>query len=93
MKFYLLVIIAMSAISFLLYASDKSRAKKKRRRIRESTLLSIGFFGGAIGALLAMKLFRHKTKHTYFWIINVLGLVLQIALAVIIYLFQNKIGA
>ena len=29
-------------------------------------LLSVGFFGGAVGALLGMKLFRHKTKHWKF---------------------------
>ncbi len=90
MKIYLLVIAVMSVLSFFLYASDKRRAKKKRWRIKESVLLSFGFFGGAVGAIAAMKLFRHKTKHWYFWAVNTIGLVLQIAAGAIIYI---KIGA
>ena len=45
---------------------DKERAKKKEWRISEKTLLTLGFFGGAIGGVLGMYLFRHKTKHNKF---------------------------
>lgn len=45
---------------------DKERAKKKEWRISEKTLLTLGFFGGAIGGVLGMYLFRHKTKHNAF---------------------------
>ena len=60
--FYALI----SVIAFVLYFADKKKAQKNKWRIKEATLLGLGFFGGAIGALLGMKIFRHKTKHWYF---------------------------
>ena len=63
-------IFLMSMIAFILYGVDKRKAKKEMWRIPEAVLLNFGFFGGAIGALLGMKMFRHKTKHWYFWFFN-----------------------
>ena len=73
---------ALSVLALILYASDKRKAKKKRWRIPEKLLLGIGFLGGSIGALIGMNLFRHKTKHWYFWAVNLLGLLWQAALLV-----------
>lgn len=78
---YLLILVLISMLNFYLYASDKMRAKNGLYRIPEAVLLSLSFFGGAIGGLCAMKLFRHKTKHWYFAFINVIGLLWQLALA------------
>jgi len=83
MKYYLIFIAAMSVITLILYMSDKLKAERNKWRIKEAVLLSFGFFGGAIGALLGMKLFHHKTKHWYFWAINILGLAVQIAVPVL----------
>ena len=76
------VIVVMSLIAFILYALDKAKAKRGAWRIPESVLLGWGFFGGAVGALLGMKTFRHKTKHWYFWAVNILGLILHIGILV-----------
>ncbi len=76
----------ISLIAFVLYFADKKKAQKNKWRIKEATLLGFGFFGGAIGALLAMKIFRHKTKHWYFWAVNIIGLIWQIALAVFLFI-------
>ena len=84
LKAYLIFIAVMSLIAFVLYLSDKVKAKQRAWRIPEKVLLGIGFFGGAIGALAGMQIFRHKTKHVYFYIVNLLGLVLQGALAYLI---------
>ena len=73
---------ALSVLALILYASDKRKAKKKRWRIPEKLLLGVGFLGGSIGALIGMNLFRHKTKHWYFWAVNLLGLLWQAALLV-----------
>ena len=73
---------ALSLLAVILYASDKRKAKKHKWRTPEAVLLSVSFFGGAVGALLGMNLFRHKTKHWYFWAVALLGLAWQIALAV-----------
>ena len=83
---YLLILFAaLSAVALILYAADKRKAKKKRWRIPEKILLGVGFFGGAIGALLGMNLFHHKTKHWYFWAVNLLGLLWQGALLFCLY--------
>ena len=82
---YIFLLIAMAIISvvaLVLYGIDKAKAKKHLWRIPESVLLGVGFFGGAVGALAAMHLFRHKTNHWYFWVVNVLGLACQVALVI-----------
>lgn len=77
----------MSLAAIVMYFADKVKAKRGKWRISEKALLTVGFIGGAIGALFAMKTFRHKTKHYYFYVINVIGLVWQIAaFGVILYL-------
>ena len=80
---YAAAILVISLIAFALYGADKSKAKRGAWRIPEATLLGFGFFGGAVGALLGMRLFRHKTKHWYFWVVNFLGLAWQIALPIL----------
>ena len=77
------IVLVMSVIAFILYAVDKAKAKKGAWRIPEAVLLGWGFFGGAIGALVAMKNLRHKTKHWYVWAVNILGLLWQVALVVV----------
>jgi uncharacterized membrane protein YsdA (DUF1294 family) len=47
---------------FLLYGWDKRRAVKKKRRIAESTLIVNALCFGALGGMLGMYLFRHKTQ-------------------------------
>ena len=81
MKVLLAVYGLMSVLTFVQYGLDKFLAKARfGKRLREARLLLFGFFGGAAGALLAMLLFRHKTRHRSFWIVNTVGLMLQLAL-------------
>ena len=85
MEGYLLIFYtAVSVIAFFAYGIDKRRAKRRKWRIPESLLLGLGVFGGAVGALIGMNLFRHKTRHLYFWLINLLALAAQIALLLLI---------
>lgn len=87
---YLISLIAMAAVSlvaFIAYGLDKRKAKKGQWRTKESVLLGLGLCGGAVGALLGMQAFRHKTKHWYFWVVNILGLAWQTAL--VLYLLLN----
>lgn len=74
---YLLFI---NCFAFLLYGIDKSKAKHRRWRIPERTLILVAALGGSVGALLGMRLFHHKTKHLKFTIGVPLILILQIAL-------------
>ncbi len=70
---------AMSLVAFACYASDKRRARRKAWRIPERVLLGLGFLGGAPGALLAMQCLHHKTRHGYFYVWNIVGLLWQVA--------------
>lgn len=45
---------------------DKHAAKHKKRRVRERTLLTVGFLGAALPMLLTMLAIRHKTLHKKF---------------------------
>lgn len=82
---YLIFLAAVSVVAFFAYIVDKIKAKLNAWRVPEKVLLGLGFFGGAIGAIAAMKLARHKTKHVYFWVINVLGLLWQVAVAILLF--------
>ena len=64
----------MSLITFIVYAIDKNKARKKgARRISEATLLTLSVLGGCYGGYLAMIIKHHKTKHWYFVLTNILG--------------------
>lgn len=79
---YLLMINLFTMYTFFL---DKSKAKNKKWRIKERTLFLLSVFGGSIGAILGMKLFKHKTKHWYFKYGIPIILMMQVIL--VIYLF------
>ena len=67
----------MSLAAFVMYASDKGRAKRGAWRIRERTLIFAALFFGAPGAAFAMGIFRHKTRHIKFRILVPVFCVLQ----------------
>ena len=60
-----------SGAAFLMYGADKSAAEHGSWRTSESTLHTIALVGGWPGALVARRVFRHKTKkqpfRTIFW--------------------------
>ena len=64
--YFLLYLTLLSFITLIIYGIDKARARRGLWRISERTLLTLSFVGGALGGLIAMQLFRHKTKHWYF---------------------------
>lgn len=62
-KLYVLLFLALiNLFAFCTYWYDKQAAKGRTRRISESTLLSIALAGGSLGATIACRLFRHKTR-------------------------------
>ena len=81
--YYLLFLAMMSLVTFCLYAADKRKAKKGAWRIPERVLLLFSFLGGAVGGTFAMNTVRHKTKHWYFWVVNVGSILLHAALLVL----------
>ena len=84
-EYFLIYVVALSLITYFTYVIDKVKAKKGAWRIPEKVLLGLSSFGGALGGLIAMYSVRHKTKHWYFTVINVLSLGLH--LFILIYLY------
>ncbi len=80
--FYYILIINL--VTLIVFGIDKYKAKRKLWRIPEAALFILSIAGGSLGALCAMFLFNHKTKHWSFLIGIPLILVLQIALTVIL---------
>jgi uncharacterized membrane protein YsdA (DUF1294 family) len=84
---YCVVVVVMSLVAFVMYYSDKRKAEKGKWRTPEAALLGVGVLFGALGALLGMNCFRHKTKHRYFWAVNILALIALVALPVAVCVF------
>ena len=59
-------IIIINIITFFVYGIDKYLAYKEKSRVSEKLLLTLALCFGIIGALLGMKIFRHKTKKKSF---------------------------
>lgn len=62
----LVYLIVINIIAFILYGVDKRKAQKGKWRISENTLLLLAVLGGSLGAIVGMKIFRHKTKKKAF---------------------------
>lgn len=86
-KWIWIYLIAINIITFIFFGVDKDKAIKGKWRISEAVLLSLSFVGGSIGGLLAMKMFNHKTKKTYFSL--GLPIMLLIHILVIIYIITK----
>ena len=79
---------AVNVVTFTVYGIDKRKARRGAWRIPEKTLFLLPLLGGSVGALLGMKVFRHKTKHWYFvWGIPAI-LLAQLALTLWLWLRQ-----
>lgn len=74
--------LVMSLISFLMMGWDKRCARKGRWRVSEKALFLSAILMGAIGGVIGMRIFRHKTKHWYFQVFFPLLAAAQIVLVV-----------
>ncbi len=80
-------LIIINALAFLLMLIDKQKARKRKWRISEATLLWSAALGGSVGALAGMYCFRHKTRHKKFTVGVPLILGVQLVLAAVWYCF------
>ena len=73
-------VVVMNLICFFLMKYDKQCARQGKRRVPEQTLfVSAGLFG-ALGGVLAMHIFHHKTRHWEFRAFFPLMLILQVVI-------------
>ena len=77
---YLGIVLVMSLLCFVAYGWDKRRAANGGRRVPESTLQLLAFFGGWPGALIGQRHFRHKTKKLSFLIVFWVVVVVHVAI-------------
>ena len=72
---------AVNLAAFALMGLDKRRERRGAWRISEKTLFLPAVLGGALGGLLGMRVFHHKTKHWYFRFGMPALLIVQVILA------------
>lgn len=79
--FYLAII---NIVSFSIMGIDKTKSKKHKYRISENMLIGLSVFGGAVGLLIGMVVFKHKTSKNKFYIgVPILYIVNQIMILII----------
>lgn len=81
MNTILYIAIAASLIAFVQMGIDKRLAVKQKNRIPEAQLIAPTLFGGIVGVLLGMILFRHKTVKKSFQLKLLLVFILFCAIA------------
>lgn len=78
------VYLGMSLLTGVVYAVDKSAARRQAWRVQESTLHLLALLGGWPGAVVAQQVLRHKTvKASFratFWVTVVVNLLLLVAI-------------
>ena len=79
---YLLLV---NILAFALCGIDKRKAKNKKFRIPERTLLWMARLGGGIGSWIGIMLFHHKTKHTRFKVIVPLWTVIWLVVLIVLF--------
>ena len=87
--FIIYLFAAISLVTFLIYGIDKMLAKAGAWRIPEKLLLGFSLLGGGIGGALGMSLFRHKTRHWYFVVLNAVGIAIQVALVIMVLVYPK----
>lgn len=87
MEYMIYYLIILNVLCFVLFGLDKLLAKKKKNRIRNSTLIGLSVLGGGVGSLFGMYLFRHKTKTWYY----VYGIPVIFIIQIIIFYYLRNI--
>jgi uncharacterized membrane protein YsdA (DUF1294 family) len=75
--------LSVNLMTFLAFGIDKWKARHRRWRITEAALLLLAALGGSPAALLAMRVFHHKTLHKKFRYGIPAILLVQVALVVV----------
>ena len=78
MQYVAIYYFLINLVLFVMMGNDKARAVKNRWRIPEAYLFIAALLGGAVGGLLGMHVYRHKTKKPAFYIIFSIAIVMHI---------------
>ncbi len=85
-------LVLVNLAAFVVFGWDKFKAKYREkhpaaRRVPERTLFLLAILGGSVGALLGMRVWRHKTLHRSFRIGIPLILAAQVLLGIGLWLY------
>jgi uncharacterized membrane protein YsdA (DUF1294 family) len=84
----ILILAGINMFAFIGVGIDKKRSRLKEPRLSEVWLLLWAVVGGALGVLLGMLFFHHKTRKVY-WFFGISLLLIQ--QVVLFYWLFNKI--
>lgn len=84
-------LVSVNITTFVAYYLDKRAAVRHAWRVPENTLHTLEFLGGWLGALLAQKIFRHKTSKKSFRHMFLLMIFLEFLAIYIILSYLNLI--
>jgi len=72
----------LNIYTFIIYGIDKRAALRGSTRVSEFALLSLAVAGGWFGAILAQRVWRHKTSkksfQVRFWIATIINLIIAL---------------
>ena len=77
-------VLLSSLIAFVAHGRDKRAARLGRRRTPERTLHLLELIGGWPGALLAMTIFRHKTRKASYFLVTALIVLVWIVVGMLV---------
>ena len=66
LKLLIYYLLLMNALGMILMITDKSRARKKMRRISEANIFMIAVMGGSPAIIFSMLYLRHKNRKKKF---------------------------
>ena len=84
LQYLIIYLIGINLFTYIAFYVDKKKAQKGKRRISEKEFLQLSLIGGIIGALFAMKNFRHKTQKKSFY--NKIYSILLLYICLILYI-------
>lgn len=73
--------LVLNVATATVYGYDKRQARRDGRRVSERALLTLALVGGAVGAWLAMRVARHKTRKAVFRVMVPVLVLLQLGAA------------
>lgn len=77
-KVWGIYLVLINVFTLTLFGYDKDMAQKNKRRVPEKTLLISTFLGGTLGALIGMRMYKHKTSKASFQIKFILTVIAQV---------------
>lgn len=77
---FLVLFVLMNLLTLAMFHSDKKKAEKNAFRIPERDLLGFSACFGALGGILGMVLFHHKTRKPKFFLLVPFFAIVQLML-------------